>query len=359
MKIMFEICHPGHVHYFRNLIDQLTKRGHQVKILAQNRGIIPQLLDKYNLPYTLFPNLPKGIWGKLLFIPYIDMIFYKHAREFKPDMLMGFGGAYISHVGWLIGKPGVVLDDTDIAKWSHAAYKKFASAILTPTCFNKDFGKKHIRFDSYMEMCYLHPNYFKLDENVKKNIESSSKKTILLRFVSWRAHHDIGQNGISANLKFELINELKDKYNLIISSEENLPEELAKYQYKFPPDKMHSLLASIDLFIGEGATMASECVMLGTPAVYINSLQCTTLLEQQKKYSLVYNFPNSDGVLQTVKEILNTPDLAAKNINNRGRLVKEKIDLTAFLLWFVENYPTSFKTMKSDPNYQYQFRQVL
>ncbi len=355
MKIMFEICHPGHVHYFRNLINSLTKRGHQVKILAQNRGIIPDLLDKYNLPYTLFPNLPKGLFGKLLFIPYIDAIFYKHARKFKPDILMGFGGAYVSHVGWLIGKPSVVLDDTDIAKWSHAAYKRLASAILTPQCFSKDFGEKHIKFDSYMEMCYLHPNYFNIDTEIKKSIDSS-KKTVLLRFVSWRAHHDIGQNGISNNLKFDLINQLKDTHNLIISSEEKLPPELAKYQYKFPPDKMHSLLASIDLFIGEGATMASECVMLGTPAVYINSLQCTTLLEQQNKYHLVYNFPTSDGVLEKVKELLNTPNLTSLNIENKARLLHDKIDLTAFMLWFVENFPESFSKMKSDPTYQYTFK---
>lgn len=355
MKIMFEICHPGHVHYFRNLIDLLTKKGHQVKILAQNRGIIPQLLDKYNLPYTLFPNLPKGLWGKLLFIPYIDSIFYRHARKFKPDMLMGFGGAYVSHVGWLLGKPSIVLDDTDIAKWSHAAYKKFATVILTPTCFNKEFGEKHIKFDSYMEMCYLHPHYVKIDTSIKNNLDPS-KKTILLRFVSWRAHHDIGQNGISANLKFDLINQLKDKHNLIISSEENLPPELAKYQYKFPPDKMHSLLASIDLFIGEGATMASECVMLGTPAIYINSLQCTTLLEQQHKYQLVFNFPTSEGVLEKVKELLNTPNLTALNVENKARLLHDKIDLTGFMLWFVENFPESFTKMKADHAYQYNFK---
>ncbi len=355
MKVLFEICHPAHVHYFRNLIGLLTQNGHQVKVLAQKRGIISQLLDKYGIPYTLFPNLPKKMWGKLLYIPYVDLIFYKHARKFKPDILMGFGGAYISHVGWLTGKPAIVVDDTDIAKWSHAAYKRFATAILTPSCFIRNFGSKHIRFRSYMELSYLHPNYLKLENDLLKK-QDSSRKTVLIRFVSWRAHHDVGQNGLTDDVKFALIDALKDSCNIIISSEETLPESLAKYQYKFPPDKMHSLLASIDLFIGEGATMASECVMLGTPAVYVNSLQCTTLLEQQKNYNLVYNFPDSRGVLEKVKEILLNPDLSTGNKKNRELLLKDKIDLTGFLFWFVVNFPESFSRMKAEPDYQDRFR---
>jgi predicted glycosyltransferase len=119
---------------------------------------------------------------------------------------------------------------------------------------------------------------------------------------------------------------------------------------------MHSLLASIDLFIGEGATMASECVMLGTSAVYVNSLQCTTLLEQQQKYGLVYNFATSEGVLEKVKEILSNPELSKDNQAKRATLLKDKIDLTGLLVWFVENYPASFKTLKSDLEYQNRFK---
>ena len=163
-----------------------------------------------------------------------------------------------------------------------------------------------------MELSYLHPAYLKLEPVLKKE-GNDPRKTVLLRFVSWRAHHDVGQSGISTELKFKLVDELKDRCNIIISSEEKLPESLAKYQYKFPPDKMHSLLASIDLFIGEGATMASECVMLGTPAVYINSLQCSTLLEQQREYKLVHNFANDEGVLEKVKELIAAPSGTAAN----------------------------------------------
>lgn len=34
-----------------------------------------------------------------------------------------------------------------------------------------------------------------------------------------------------------------------------------------------------------------------------------------------------------------------------------KIDVTAFMVWFVENYPQSAKIMKENPNFQNRFKQ--
>ena len=36
-------------------------------------------------------------------------------------------------------------------------------------------------------------------------------------------------------------------------------------------------------------------------------------------------------------------------------MLNEKIDGTAFLVWFVENYPESEKIMRSNPDYQNNF----
>ena len=37
-------------------------------------------------------------------------------------------------------------------------------------------------------------------------------------------------------------------------------------------------------------------------------------------------------------------------------MLKEKIDVTDFMIWFIENYPKSVQTMKVNPDYQYKFR---
>ena len=40
----------------------------------------------------------------------------------------------------------------------------------------------------------------------------------------------------------------------------------------------------------------------------------------------------------------------------RERMLELKIDVTSFLVWFVENYPESVRRMKDDPNFDLQFR---
>ena len=79
-----------------------------------------------------------------------------------------------------------------------------------------------------------------------------------------------------------LIKTLSKYAKVFISSEDSLPDEFRPWQISIPPEKMHDALAYATLFIGEGATMASECAVLGTPAIYVNSLQLGYLFEEEK-----------------------------------------------------------------------------
>ena len=38
------------------------------------------------------------------------------------------------------------------------------------------------------------------------------------------------------------------------------------------------------------------------------------------------------------------------------KIFADKIDVTGFMFWFMENYPESFKIMKENPDYQYRFK---
>ena len=37
-------------------------------------------------------------------------------------------------------------------------------------------------------------------------------------------------------------------------------------------------------------------------------------------------------------------------------MLSDKIDVTAFTIWFVEAYPDSVRTMRENPDYQFNFR---
>ena len=179
---------------------------------------------------------------------------------------------------------------------------------------------------------------------------------MLLRFVSWNAHHDVGQSGLDIQTKRNLINILKKKYKIFISSEEALNEEFKQFQIKISPEKMHHVLSFASMFIGESGTMASESAVLGTPAVYINSLPLMCYLKLEKEAGLLEHFTSSNGVVEYVTTLMQNPNLKSEAITKCRFMKKKFINPTQFLIWFIEEYPKSAQIIKEEPKYQLKFK---
>lgn len=351
-NILIDIGHPAHVHYFKNFIKIMKRKGHEFLITSRNKEIAHYLLKSYNISFVDRGKGSNNIIGKLLNILKYDYIILKESLKFDPDIFISPGAVYPAQVSKLLRKPYIAFDDTEHSTAQYRLYSPFTDVVLTPLCFNRDLGKKQIRFNGYLELCYLHPNYFKPDPSVLDLLKvKKDEKYVIMRFVSWQASHDIGQSGLSLEMKKKAVKEFSKYARVFISSEGGLPDDLKRYQIKIPPEKMHDALAFATLFVGEGATMASECAVLGTPAIYVNSLEVGYCTEQEKKYGLVFNYRNSDGVLEKAQELLRIPNLKQEWQKRRQKMLSDKIDVTAFMVWFVENYPDSVNIMKENPDY--------
>ena len=359
MKIFIDLGHPAHVHYFKNFIRIMESRGNIIFVSARCRSIIFNLLGKYNIPYYNRGSGRDGILGKLLYMVTAHVKLLIKAIRFRPDIFVSFASPYAAQTAWILRKPHVVLDDTEHARFGHLFYKSFSKTFLNPSCFKKDFGENQIRFNSFPELFYLHPNHLNVDKDVLTLLGlSESEEFVLLRFVSWKANHDIGHIGLDQSTKRLLVNLLfKKGYKIFISAESEISDTFfEKYLLKISPDQIHCVMKLATLLVTEGATMASECAMLGTPAIYVNSLDAGTLREQEDKYQLIHGFRSSDGVIEKVMELLNKPHLKETYQFRRQKMLSEKIDATAFLVWFIENYPGSAKVMKENPGYQDRFK---
>jgi predicted glycosyltransferase len=208
-----------------------------------------------------------------------------------------------------------------------------------------------------MELFYLNPKYFKPDISIINSYGiSATDKFYILRFISWNASHDIGQKGLSFASKIQLVQVLEKYGRVLISSESSLPPELANYQIKIRPEHLHHFLAFSSLYIGEGSTTASECAVLGTPSIYVNTLQVSNCIEQEEKYNLCYNLIDSDLVIKKALEIITDENAREKYQKRRRAMLKDKIDGTGFLVWFIKNYPLSEKVMRKDPEFQLRFK---
>jgi predicted glycosyltransferase len=356
MKILIDIGHPAHVHYFRNFIKLMQKRKHNILVVARDKEVSQELLKKYNIPYITRGKGRDGLVGKVLYMLKADLSILIKSLSFRPDIFLSFGSPYPAQVSWILRKPHIAFADTEHAKLTNYAFMPFSSDIVTPKVFEVDLGQKHIKFDGFMEYCYLHKNYFEPTPNISDILDiQKGEKYIILRFVSWGAVHDIGHSGLDDNAKAEIVEKLSKYHRVFISSEGKLPEKFSKYKINISPDRMHDVLANATLFLGEGATMASECAMLGTPAIYVNSLNAGTLMAQERSGS-IFGFRDSIGVLKKAIELLEMPDLEDRFQKSRKALLKSAIDVTAFMVWFVENYPKSRDIIKKEPNYQYRFK---
>ena len=96
-----------------------------------------------------------------------------------------------------------------------------------------------------------------------------------------------------------------------ISSEGQLSSTFYKYQVNISPDKMHDLLYYASLYVGEGATMAVESALLGTPSIYISSLAGTmgNLEELENKYGLINSYSSDHPAIDKIIDYLRRSDL--------------------------------------------------
>ena len=320
MNILFSIEHPAHVHFFKYVIWELQKnKKNNIVVVAFDKDITIDLLNSFKIEHINLKSYGKSLLAKGFKMPFISLRLAYIGLKYKIDIFAGIS-IFAAQAAFLIRKKGYVFTDTEHATEQIALFKPFATKILTPQCFIKDLGKKHVRYDGFHELAYLHPNCFKPKLSVLEDLGlTKNDKFFVLRFVSWDASHDIGQKGISFNTKVKLIQLLKSHGKIIISSESELPSEFEEFRMNICSTKMHDLLSYATLFIGEGATMASECVMLGTPAVYVNSLNMGYLIEQEI-LGLLYSMRTDVGLIELVGQLLKENDLK----NNRLKFLRKK-----------------------------------
>lgn len=350
MKILIDIGHPGHVHLFRPFASEMILKGHEILFTCREKEFEIELLNAAGFKFVSFGKKYRSTLGKVFGLIKFDILEIITAIKFKPDLFMSHGSPYAAHAAFVLRKTNISLEDTG-NKEQVNLYLPFTKTVITSNSFHVDYGQKQVRYNGSHELAYLHPNRFKADPKILNELGIKEGEIFFfIRFVSWNASHDKGQNGLAWEEKMQLIDLLKLKGKIIISSEKQLPDELKQYAFKLHPSKVHDVMYYASLFIGEGATMASECAILGTPAIYVNSIEAGTI-DEQEKAGLVYHYRNGDGLLNKVKELVNDPEIKLKTQERSAQFINSKIDVTAFLVWFIENYPMSHKAYQKNSNH--------
>lgn len=355
-RILFDVGHPGQVHQFKNLYWIFEKKGWECLFTAKDKDITIELLKKYNLKYRLLSKSKKGLFNKIINIPIDYYRFFKILKSFKPDIVLSRFSLHSAHISKLNRITNIAFSDTEHASLFHKLTLPFVDIKFTGESYTAELGKNHFKYNSNIEFFYLQPNTFNYQDSINNFLKlKENEQYIILRFVSWDAHHDIGQKGLTIEDKIKITMELSKFVRVFITSEKKLPAELSDFEIKIPSDYIHSVLSNAVLYIGEGGTMASESACLGVPSIYVNPLGAG-VFDEQEEYGLLFKLQDLDKILGKAKAIISDNNSKKKFMDLRDQYLADKIDVLKFITWFIENFPESKDRLIRHPNYQNNFK---
>lgn len=365
MNILIQLAHPAQFHLFKNTAKELVAHGHQVHFIIKSKDILEQLLEESELPYcNILPQSHrKNAVGMALDMLIRDWRILRYAIRHKIDILLG-SPVELAHVGWLLRRHRINFgeDDAAIVMPYIRLGGHFMQTYLTPvSCNIGPLEPKAIHYQGFHKLAYLHPNRFIPDRCVVEKYISLQKPYFLLRFAELKAYHDVRANakGITSEIAQKLIDVLLPHGDVYITSERELEPQFERFRLKINPLDIHHVMAFASLYIGDSQSMAVEAAMLGVPSIRFNDFvgKIGVLEELEQKYELTVGISSEcpEQLYSVVNEWLTIDNLKDVFNKRRQRMLGDKIDVTAFFTWFIENYPMSKRVIRDNPGYQMRF----
>lgn len=338
MRVLFDIVHPADVHFFKHSISRLRANGHEVMLASRAKDIVLELLAELDLPNRVVSAQGEGIIGLGAELVRRDAGIFQLARDFRPDVLVGNNSASVAHVGFVLKRPSLVFDDTEINRYVRALYLGLVTEVHTPSCYRLDLGGKQRRYPSHHALAYLHPAHFEADPGIVGSYGLAiDEPYFLFRFVRFGASHDLGNRGLTPQEKLALVR-LASRYGrAVVSSEDPVPAALADYALPIRVSQMHHILAGCAALVGESATMCSEAACLGRPSLLIDRFGRGYTDELEEKYRLVRRVEPSRrrSLLAAAERFFQ--DRAGGNASaQRQRLLSDMVDVSRYQLAQIE-----------------------
>lgn len=363
MKIVVYFGHPAQYLFLRATLKELIKQN-DVKILIKSKDILEDLIEEDGFLYTNILKNNRGNSKLSIIISLFKRLIrlFPYFVNFKPNVVISTD-ASIAILGRLFNIKCISIteDDYDIIKSLADITYPFTNTILCPkVCNVGKWNEKKIGYDGYMKLAYLHPQIFKPNIEIIQKY-SLEKDYAIVRLAKLQAFHDIGVNGISNLLLDTIIKTLKNKnIRTYISAENQIDEKYMNYLLKINPSDMHHVLSYAKVLVCDSQSMSVESSMLGVPSIrYSNFAGKISVLEElEKKYELTFGIKEGDEkiLIEKLNELIADNSLKDTFQKRRLKMLNDKINVTNFLIWFIQNYPNSVKTLQVNPDFQLSFK---
>ena len=361
--IIIDIGHPGHYYLFRDIARHFISQNETVVITGRHNPFIRSLLNDGGFDFHSFGKKKNNIILK--YLTQVNNIIRAYRLIRSERISLGLG---VSMTLPLISKytssfKTIAFDDDDRdATPTYAKYANMADVIMTPAALaHEKRGDHHLTYPGFHELVYLHPKRFTPDENILERLGvKNGEPYFVIRFNSFKAHHDIGEKGLSQEQKKAIIERLSGEGRIFISTEGDPGPDFEQYKLPVRPDEIHSVLYYAKMFVGDSQTMTSEAAILGTPALKCNTFAGRLSIpnELENKYGLCYAFfpGRFEQMMTRMNELLRMPGLKEEWQRRRQVMLAETIDVASFLIWFIGHFPQSRNEYRNDPVFWKRFQ---
>jgi uncharacterized protein len=363
-KYLFFFVHPAKFHLSRKTINALKDQGNRVDIIITGRDILEELVQNEGWEYTkIFPTgrkikgvhtwISASIFLILTVIKLLKITFNNHYDMFITDDLLTF-------IGRIKRVPSIFVTDDDLSAVPESVILMIsATYILAPEiCELGKYNSKKLGYYGYKAIFHLHPNHFH-PSITKLPKELHGQKYYFIRTVSATSTHDVGKRGIGDEILREIIKKLQSHGKVVLNSERKVPNDLKKYLLKFKKNDVSHIINYADLFISDSTTMCVEAAILGVPSIEFDDWfsDFKQYDELNQKYELLYGFGYDTVVdmMSHIDRVIGDKDIKLKLAKKQKRMLNDKIDASAFLIWFLTNYPESSAEFFKDRTMQLRF----
>ena len=351
---------------FKNTINILKSKGHTCDVLITSKDVLEDLIKNEGWEYTnIFPEgrKIKGIPSKLV------AVFNTFRTVFRLKKYIGKKKYHLFITddllvinGWFKKIPSLLFQDDDVTAVPESKLLfAFADRIISPSVSNMGrFNSKKISFLGFKELGGLHPNRFIPDFSVVEKFNTTKQKYYLIRLVSLKATHDFGKKGLKNDDVIEIIKKIENKGGRVyITAERELPEEFEKYRIKINPNDISHVLYYAELIISDSQTMSAEAGVLGTPYIrfndFVGKISYLNDLELNYKLGIGIKTDQKQFLFESIDGLLENKNLKQEWQLKRKEMLKEKIDLTEFLIWIFEDYENRVLVFDANPDLQNKF----
>lgn len=294
-KIWLDITNSPHVILYNALLPKFKERGFEFVITTRDYAQTIELLDLFNIEYTIIgDHKGKNKFKKLFGLLSRSLALYKFARGKNFDASISMSSQYLMIASKLRNIPHMTLFDYEYSLGQHISFR-LSKKIMSPAGVQPEVFKKYgAKMEKVVFYNGLKEQFF-IDYYIKKYKEKYQHNKLLeqifgideesivvvIRPEATVAHYQSNSNSLSMDI-VEYLSKHKSQPKIIllprIASQKHEYEQ-KNYDNVIIPDVAINgidLVAESDLVIGAGGSMNREAASIGIPVytIYQGGIMC-------------------------------------------------------------------------------------